>query len=214
MPVEISVVDYGLGNIRSVSKALEESGARVVVTNKPGEISNSRGVVFPGVGAFGKGMENVNKLGLLPYLVKEIKSGKPFLGICLGLQLLFTESEEHGNTAGFDIVKGKVKKFTGDIKIPHMGWNQIKLKMQDVKCKMFAGIPDNSYFYFDHSYYVKPDEDNIISAATSYGTVFTSAVIKDKIWGVQFHPEKSGKNGMRVLRNFLKNVSEKNNSLP
>jgi len=214
MPVRISVIDYGLGNIRSVAKALESAGALVLVTNKPEEISNSSGVVLPGVGAFGRGMENINKLGLLTHLVKEINTGKPFLGICLGFQLLFTESEEHGNTAGFDIVKGKVKKFTGRMKIPHMGWNQAKLKTQDAKYQMFAGIPDNPYFYFDHSYYVVPDDNNIISTTTLYGEVFTSSVIKDTLWGVQFHPEKSGINGMQFLRSFLKNVSKKNNSLP
>lgn len=206
MSVKISVIDYGLGNIRSVAKALEAVGARVIITNKPGEILNSSGVVFPGVGAFGRGMENVNKLGLLTPLIKEMNRGKPFLGICLGLQLLFTESEEHTVSKGFDIIKGKVKRFTGDIKIPHMGWNQVKITPSitpGIKNQIFDGIDDNSYFYFDHSYYVVPSDINIIAADTFYGRNFTASVIKDNIWGVQFHPEKSGKNGLKILKRFV-----------
>jgi len=204
MSAEISVIDYGLGNIRSVAKALETAGAQVIITNKPDEISNSSGVVFPGVGAFGRGMENVNKLKLLPALIKEIDHGKPFLGICLGLQLLFTESAEHTVSKGFDIIKGKVKRFTGGIKIPHMGWNRVKIKNQ-----IFDGIDDNSYFYFDHSYYVELANTDIIAATTFYGSDFTSAVIKDNIWGVQFHPEKSGKNGLKILRRFIQKCLRK-----
>ena len=202
----IAVVDYGLGNIRSVSKALELKGAEVKITQKAEEIKKSRGVVFPGVGAFARGMENVLERNLLGVLREEINSGKPFLGVCLGLQLLFTESEERGPVRGFDIVKGTVKKFTGKMKIPHIGWNTVKILNKE--SRIFSGVEDESYFYFVHSYYAAPENKEITSGETVYGGAFTSAIERGNLWGVQFHPEKSGEAGLKILENFIKLCSE------
>jgi glutamine amidotransferase len=223
----IAVIDYGMGNLRSVSKALESVGAKTIVIDNPNEIISADAVVLPGVGAFYRGMENLKEKNLLPAIYRAVQDNKPFLGICLGLQLLFTESEEHGISKGLDIIKGKVKKFSTGVnpalarkswvKIPHMGWNQVKLKIKNQKSKMenekvktnvFNGIPDGSYFYFDHSYYVEPEDKNTIAATTDYGIDFVSAVNKDNIWGVQFHPEKSSDLGLKILKNFVKSIGE------
>jgi glutamine amidotransferase len=200
------VVDYGLGNLRSVSKALQIWDVQVKVTSDLSTIKKAKGIVLPGVGAFWRGIENLKKLGILDVIVEEIKRGKPFLGICLGLQLLFTESEEHMLSKGMDVLKGRVVKFKQALKIPHMGWNQIKFKMQNSKCKIFEGIVDNSYFYFVHSYYVVPGDRGIIASTTFYGEEFTSAIIKENIVGVQFHPEKSGEVGLKLLMNFISSI--------
>lgn len=195
----IAVVDYGLGNLRSVSKALELVGAEVLVTNKAQELLKAKGVVLPGVGAFLRGMENLKKVDLIPTIQKVIENKRPFLGICLGLQLLFSQSEEHGKTEGLDVIKGVVKKFQGNVKIPHMGWNQIRFK----DCDLFKGIGDNSYFYFVHSYFVEPKDKSFILGTTEYAGKFTSAVGRDNLYAVQFHPEKSGNIGLQVLKNFV-----------
>jgi glutamine amidotransferase len=202
----VAVIDYGLGNLRSVSKALEAVGAGVKVTSSAGAIADSSAIVLPGVGTFKRAMDNLARLRILPSMLKAIKQGRPFLGICLGLQILFTESEEHGYCKGLDIISGKVKKFGSGMKIPHMGWNSIKFKAQGAKSKIFNDIPDGSYFYFVHSYYVTPQDKGMIVATTEYGDEFTSAVNKDNIWGVQFHPEKSEKPGLKILENFCRNV--------
>ena len=202
----IVVIDYGMGNLRSVSKALETVGAKTRVTNRPEDIVSATAIVLPGVGAFSRGMENLKRDKLLPAILENIKKNKPFLGICLGLQLLFTESEEHGISKGLDIIKGHVKKFAPNVKIPHMGWNQIRLKTIDYRpetINLFKDIPDNSYFYFDHSYYVEPEDKSTVVATTQYGKDFVSAVNKDNIWGVQFHPEKSSDLGLKILKNFV-----------
>ena len=170
------------------------------------EIANSlKAIILPGVGAFSKGMDNLRELGVLPGLSRAIKGGKPLLGICLGLQLLFSESEEHGICAGLGVFKGRVRKFVGDIKIPHMGWNTIKTKSRDDKARpeIFENVSDEAYFYFVHSYFVDPEDERIIVATTGYGVDFVSVVNKDNVWGVQFHPEKSDRAGLRVLKNFL-----------
>ena len=200
----IAVIDYGMGNLRSVSKALETVGAQVKVTGNPEEIIEADAIVLPGVGAFYRGMKNLGNLGILPAIFKAIEEGKPFLGICLGLQLLFTESEEHGVNKGLGLIKGRVRKFEPTLKIPHMGWNKVKFKMQNSKCKIFDGVPDESYFYFVHSYYVEPDDKDVILATTGYGVEFASAVAKGNIFGVQFHPEKSTGLGLKILENFVK----------
>ena len=219
----IAVVNYGLGNLRSVSKAIESLGAKVKVTGNPKEIAKAEAIVLPGVGAFHQGMKNIKQLGLSEALIDIINQGKPFLGICLGLQLLFTESEEHGIHKGLDIIKGRVIKFTKVSKIPHMGWNQVKIKnlptksgrlhsglmvrrVEPSKVKIFEGIPQNSYFYFVHSYYVQPRDKDIIVGTTKYGVEFTSVIHKDNVWGVQFHPEKSSDAGLKILKNFIQQV--------
>jgi len=206
----IVVIDYGLGNLRSVAKALEICGAQVRITGEPLAIKNADALVLPGVGAFDRGMENLHKRGIVSVLLKAIKEGKPLLGICLGLQLLFTRSEEGGVYEGLDVVKGEVKKFRKVAKIPHMGWNNVKFKRQKAKGKIdiFDGIPDNSYFYFVHSYYANPEEKDIIATTTIYGGEFTSAIARNNLWGVQFHPEKSGDLGLRILKNFIRIIDK------
>lgn len=202
----IAVIDYGLGNLRSVSKALESLGANVEVTDSPETILNANGVILPGVGAFYHGMNNLEKLGLVSVIKETIKAQKPFFGICLGLQLLFSETEEHGTHKGLDIIKGKVLKFDAHSKIPHMGWNQINAKENVLSTKLFNNIPQQSYFYFVHSYYVAPENKDVIATTTDYGMEFTSAIAKNNIWGVQFHPEKSSDLGLKILANFIEIV--------
>ena len=199
----VVVVDYGLGNIRSVSKALEKKGATVKVTSDASRIKKAQGIVLPGVGAFYRGMENLKKLKIIDVLKDEVEKGKPFLGICLGLQLLFSESEEHTKSEGLNIIKGTVTKFSQGVKIPHMGWNQIQYKDEAECCQVFNGIQNGSYFYFVHSYFVVPQDKSLICTTTSYGEEFTSSIMKDNIYGVQFHPEKSQAQGLKILDNFL-----------
>jgi glutamine amidotransferase len=211
----IAIIDYGMGNLRSVSKGFEAVGATVKVTHDLHIITTASALVLPGVGAFARGMENLTKLNVIPVLCDAVKANKPFLGICLGMQLLFSESEEHGIHKGLDFIPGKVKKFTSSLKIPHMGWNQIEFKIKDAGVrsknktyKIFEGIPEKSYFYFVHSYYVVPDDPNIVTGTTEYGIEFSSAIAKDNVWAVQFHPEKSADLGLKILKNFLKIAQE------
>ena len=201
----IALIDYGLGNLKSVSKALQVAGAEVKITNNPQEIEKAKAIVLPGVGTFQRGMRNLRKLNLLPVLNDAIEGNKPFLGICLGLQLLFSKSEEDGEHKGLGVIKGKVIKFSGDVKIPHIGWNQTTLHATryTLHARMFEGIPNNSYFYFVHSYYVEPEDKSVIAATTNYGKEFVSAIAKGNVWGAQFHPEKSDKLGLKILENFL-----------
>ena len=203
----IAIIDYDMGNLKSVSKAFQMVGAQAKVTDNPNDLSDAKAVVLPGVGAFARAMANLTELDILPAITRIIKDGKPFLGICLGLQLLFTESEEHGTHRGLDILKGKVKRFDLQLKTPHMGWNEVKIKSPQSTVhspQLFEDIADNSYFYFVHTYYVDPDDKGIIIGTTKYGKDFASAVNKDNIWGVQFHPEKSSELGLKFLENFCK----------
>lgn len=202
------MVDYGMGNIRSVTKAFETAGAAVEVTHNPRTIAEAEAIVLPGVGAFARGMENLKKLNIISSIHEAAEKKIPVLGICLGLQLLFAESEEHGVHKGMGLIKGRVKKFPESVKIPHMGWNNVKVRNQNVKCKMFDGITDDSHFYFVHSYYVEPEDRAVIIGTTEYGEEFVSAINRDSIWGVQFHPEKSSENGLKILRNFCRYVKE------
>ena len=204
----IAVIDYGMGNLRSVQKALEFVGAKVIVTHDPDLILNADSVVLPGVGAFKDCMANLKKLKLVDPIRKFIDCGKPFLGICLGLQVLFEESEEYGPVAGLGILPGKVVKFPGGssetkngrpIKIPHMGWNQIKVKKN---VPLFGGVGDAPYFYFVHSYYVVPEDQNMIATVTNYGVEFVSGIQHKNIYAFQFHPEKSQTLGLSILERF------------
>jgi glutamine amidotransferase len=203
---DIVVIDYGLGNLRSVTKALEAVGATVELTADPQRIVSAKGAVLPGVGAFSAGMENLRSRHLLPAVQERIAEGKPLLGICLGLQLLFTLSEEHGLHGGLDVVKGRVVRFGEGLKIPHMGWNAIKPVRQPPASCLFEGIPDSSFFYFVHSYYVVPEDESVVAATTEYGIEFASAVARESLFAVQFHPEKSSDLGLKVLENFVKYV--------
>ena len=204
----IAVIDYGMGNLRSVQKSLEFVGAKVIVTHDPDLILNANSVVLPGVGAFKDCMANLKKLKLVDPIRKFIDGGKPFLGICLGLQVLFEESEEYGPVAGLGILPGKVVKFPGGssetkngrpIKIPHMGWNQIKVKKN---VPLFGGVGDAPYFYFVHSYYVVPEDQNMIATVTNYGVEFVSGIQHENIYAFQFHPEKSQTLGLSMLERF------------
>ena len=195
----IAIIDYGMGNLRSVQKALENVGARTQVTQKREDIRKASKVVLPGVGAMRPAMKRLNEIGLIPTLKESIEEGKPFLGICLGFQLLFERSDEGGDVEGLSILQGRVRRFSS-LKVPHMGWNQLKIKTAD--CALFKGIEDLSNVYLCHSYYVQPKDERIIAATTDYGVVFASFVHSRNIYGVQFHPEKSQAVGLTILKNF------------
>lgn len=203
----ITIIDYGMGNLHSVSKALEKAGAKVKISSRPTDILKAEKLVLPGVGAFKEAMSELKKRKLIKPIIKyitEIK--KPFLGLCLGLQLLFEESEEGGRIKGLGILKGKVRRFnfplSKKLKIPHMGWNQIRIKNKN--CPILKGIPDKTYMYFVHSYYVEPKDKKNIAALTNYGLNFTSAICQDNIYAWQGHPEKSQKMGLKILENFVR----------
>ncbi|MDN5308899.1 MAG: imidazole glycerol-phosphate synthase subunit HisH [Methanolobus sp.] len=197
---KIVIIDYGLGNLRSVRKGLEHAGADVVISSDPAEILGADGVILPGVGAFRDAMKNIQCL--LDTIHSYVDSGKPMLGICLGQQILMSESEEGGFTGGLDLIKGSVLRFPHtELKVPHMGWNSIGISR---KHPFFEGIPDNTYVYFVHSFYVDTAAGNTL-ASTEYGTKFAASVVNDtgNVIGTQFHPEKSGDMGLRMLRNFV-----------
>lgn len=197
----VVIVDYGMGNLRSVQKALERIGAQAVVTRDARVIRDADRLVLPGVGAFAECMRNLSEYGLVEPVVEVIRSGRPFLGICLGLQLLFDESEEFGIHEGLKLVPGKVRGFQRNmgLKIPHMGWNRVFFSKES---PFFRGIEDGSFFYFVHSYYVDPTDRADIAAETEYGIRFTCAIQRDNIFATQFHPEKSQEIGLKLLKNF------------
>ena len=196
----IAVVDYGMGNLRSVEKGFAHVGVDARVVSDAKSLDDADGIVLPGVGAFRDCMANLEELELTAPILKNIEKGKPFMGICLGLQLLFGESGEFGHTKGLGVLGGTVPRFPeSDLKVPHMGWNQINIKAQ---APILEGIPDGSYFYFVHSYYVAPEDASITATTTDYGVEFTSMVWKDNVFATQFHPEKSQELGLRLLKNF------------
>jgi len=196
----IAIIDYGMGNLRSVQKAFEHVGAQARVTNVITDIFKADKVVLPGVGAMGPAMQKLQELSLPGPIRKVIQDGKPFLGICLGLQLLFERSSEGGFAEGLKILEGSVERFT-ELKVPHMGWNQIQ--PQAAGSKLFANIDPGENVYFCHSYFVKPKDPLITAAITNYGADFVAAVVRQNVWGVQFHPEKSQKAGLQILKNFV-----------
>ncbi|GMR05367.1 MAG: imidazole glycerol phosphate synthase subunit HisH [Thermodesulfobacteriota bacterium] len=202
----IAIIDYDMGNLRSVAKAFEKVGARARVTRDPGVIMDASHVVLPGVGAFRDCIAHLDEFNLITPILKSVKAGKPFLGICLGLQLLFDESTEFGRHKGLGLIKGSVVRFpasTGadglELKVPHMGWNDIKMKKES---PLLKGIHDGAYFYFVHSYYTAPEDAGVTLTTTGYGVEFTSAVEKENIMACQFHPEKSQRVGLKLLKNF------------
>ena len=197
----IAIIDYGMGNLRSVSKAFEAVGHQAIVTREVAAIQNASHVVLPGVGAFGDCMSNLKQYELIEPIKAAIQSGKPFLGICLGFQLLFTESEEFGRHEGLDLLPGKVRAFSKDqaLKVPHMGWNQVNIQRA---CPVFEGIADGSDWYFVHSFFVDPYDKQITASMTTYGMSFTSSIWKDNVVACQFHPEKSQAVGLQLIRNF------------
>ena len=202
----IALLDYEMGNLHSVSKALEHTGADVDILTQPAEMDKYSALVLPGVGNFGDCAEKCREHGFDKLTLEWINSGKPFLGICVGMQLLMEESEEAPGIPGLGIFKGKVKLFKPDdpaLKVPQMGWNQVE---QILKNQIFNDIPNNSYFYFVHSYYVEPENAEIILGETDYGIKYCSFIQKDNIFATQFHPEKSQKIGLKLLENFVKIV--------
>jgi glutamine amidotransferase len=202
----IAIIDYGMGNLRSVQRAFEHVGAEVIVTAHRETIASASAVVLPGVGAFGKAMSNLERAGLTDVIRQVIAQGRPFLGICLGLQLLFEESEEMGQHRGLGVFGGQVKRFEVDLKVPQIGWNQIHIQRPG---PLLEGVADGSYAYFVHSYYVAPTDPEIVLATTDYEIDYASIVGQDNVFGIQFHPEKSQAVGLRILRNFTALVESK-----
>ena len=195
------IIDYGMGNLRSVEKALEAVGGRPVITSDPNTIRKAERLVLPGVGAFGDAMENLMRSGTDKVIREAVESGKPLLGLCLGLQLLFSESEEFGSHQGLNLIPGNVRRFNEPgLRVPHVGWNQIEGIRPD---PLLVNIPEGSYFYFVHSFFVEPADPEHVLRCTSYGHRFCSIASRGKVWGAQFHPEKSQDVGKRLLRNFL-----------
>lgn len=198
----VVIIDYGMGNLFSVKNALGAINAEVVISKNPEDLKKADHIILPGVGAFPDGMKNLKELGIIPALEDEVlKKKKPFLGICLGMQLLASEGEEHGLTSGLGWIKGRVRKFdvSEELRIPHVGWNDVS---PAPNAKLFAGI-DSNIFYFVHSYFLVPENSGLVSASCEYGEKFTAAVESGNIFGVQFHPEKSQKSGLKLLKNFL-----------
>jgi len=203
----ITIIDYGMGNLRSVHKAFEKFCPDVIVSSSAKDIARADKIVLPGVGAFKVAMDELKKRDLIEPVKASIKEGKPFLGICLGLQLLFSESEEGGvKIKGLNIIKGRVKKFKkkSGLKIPHMGWNNITAKGKGQKAEILKGVKSGSYMYFVHSYYAAPKDKKVILCETDYGANFTSGIRKDNVYGFQFHPEKSQAAGLKIIENFVK----------
>jgi len=194
----IGIIDYKLNNLRSVQKAFEKVGASAFISSDAKELSRAEKLVLPGVGAFGKAMENIKMLGLEEMICSSAKAGKPLIGICLGMQLLFTRSSENGMHDGLNLIAGEVKMFPNSVKVPHIGWNQMEIRHPS---KILKSVVDKSFVYFVHSYYAQPLEQ-VTLTTTEYGFNFTSVVQKDHIFGLQFHPEKSQVAGLQMLKNF------------
>lgn len=202
----IVIIDYGMGNLRSVQKGFEKVGFEALVSDDPRVIEGADKLVLPGVGAFRDCMDNLRQGGFIGPIERHIEAGRPFLGICLGLQLLFTESEEFGLHAGLNIIPGRVRRFPADLqqagealKVPHMGWNQLAIQRP---APIFEGVPSGESVYFVHSYYVEPEDPSVVAATADYGLTFCAAVWRDNVMATQFHPEKSQQVGLRILKNF------------
>ncbi|MCM1263864.1 MAG: imidazole glycerol phosphate synthase subunit HisH [Butyrivibrio sp.] len=198
----VAIIDYDAGNIKSVEKAVMALGEDAVVTRDRRAILDAGHVILPGVGSFGDAMEKLHKYGLVDTIMKVVEQGTPFLGICLGLQLLFDSSEESAGVKGLGILPGEILRIpeNDDIKIPHIGWNSLSYPNEG---RLFNGLPEGAYVYFVHSYYLKAGQPEIVKAATEYGTLIHASVEKDNVFACQFHPEKSSETGMKILRNFL-----------
>ncbi|GAC1360084.1 MAG: imidazole glycerol phosphate synthase subunit HisH [Ktedonobacteraceae bacterium] len=202
----IAIIDYGAGNIRSIEKALEHVGAQVQITDDANVVAQSQAIVLPGVGSGGSAMARITECKLDEAIREATLRGKPFLGICLGMQLLADHHAE-GEVAGLRLFRGEVRRIPHGPKIPHMGWNQITALQAGLP--IFADIPPDAYFYFAHSYYVEPQDQQGVAALTDYGSPYCSVIATEQVWGTQFHPEKSGAAGMQLLKNFVKWVHKK-----
>lgn len=200
----IAIIDYGVGNLFSVEKALAALGADAKITSDARTIAAADKIVLPGVGAFGDCMENLTATGLIPTIKDFVKTGKPMLGICVGLQILFEGSEESIGVAGLGLLKGKVRRIQAPVlKVPHMGWNSLTIKSPRQPLDLFQGLSEKPYVYFVHSYHAVPQDSSIVTATTEYGSELTAAVAKGNIQATQFHPEKSGDVGLAILKNFI-----------
>jgi glutamine amidotransferase len=195
----IAIIDYGMGNLRSVQKGFEKVGYQAEIVHDPDAVRQAEKIVLPGVGAFRDAMQNLRETGMVGAINEVVTDGKPFLGICLGLQLMFTTSEEGGIYEGLNIFPGRVRLLPPGLKVPHMGWNQIELQKS---CPILKDIPAGAAFYFVHSYYVDPEDSEVTTTLTDYGIKFTSIASRDNVFGIQFHPEKSSAMGLRILKNF------------
>ena len=197
----IGIINYGAGNLRSLKNAFEKISVSSAIVNSPGELGKCSKIVLPGVGAFGEIMLNMRKCGMDRAIIDSIDSGKPFLGICLGMQALFEWSEENLGTSGLGVLKGQVRRFSGTLKVPQMGWNKIEIERDS---KLFENIATGSFVYFANSFFPEPADNSLVLSRTTYGKPFCSALDKGNLFAVQFHPEKSGETGLRVLKNFAK----------
>lgn len=197
----IVIIDYGAGNLRSVLNAISRLGYQAKITSTPRDLVTAPVVILPGVGAAAVSMGNLKRLGLVNPIRHVIAEGRPFLGICIGLQLLFTGTEEGGWHECLDVIPGAVRRLPQGLKIPHMGWNQVR---QGISHPIFSGIPDEANFYFVHSFYAEPEDTSVVAGTTSYGVSICSVIIKDNLIATQFHPEKSGEHGLKMYANFLK----------
>jgi glutamine amidotransferase len=202
----IAIIDYGAGNLRSVVNAITNLDYQPQITSRPSELLGAQAAILPGVGAGGSTMDSLNRLGLSQSIRQFIASGRPFFGVCIGLQVLFTGTEEGGWHDCLGIIPGRVKKLPQGLKIPHMGWNQVKQKFYH---PIFESIPDAANFYFVHSYYAVPDDSSLVAGETEYGIPICSVVARDNLVATQFHPEKSGEPGLRMYDNFLKLASRR-----
>ncbi len=197
----IAIIDYGAGNLRSVAKAIARLGYASKVTADPRDVLTAEAVILPGVGAAGDTMDSLRSLGMVDAICQVIAEGRPFFGVCLGLQVLFTTSEEGGGQRCLDLVPGSVRKLPSGLKVPHMGWNQVRQKLAH---PLFDGIPNGANFYFVHSYYVDPEDSSVVAGETDYAVSFCSIIVRGNLVATQFHPEKSGDLGLRIYDNFLK----------
>ncbi|TEU13691.1 MAG: imidazole glycerol phosphate synthase subunit HisH [Anaerolineales bacterium] len=195
----LTIVDYGVGNLRSVYMAFRRLGLEAQITSEPKALRRASAIVLPGVGAFGDAIGSIRALGLEDAILSTINNGVPFLGICMGLQLLFEVSEEMGEHRGLGVLAGRVRRFPQGQRVPHMGWNQVH---QVRAIRLWDGVPDHSYAYFVHSYYADPEDESVVAARTDYGLDYVSAVARGNVCAIQFHPEKSQDVGERILRNF------------
>ncbi|TMG06545.1 MAG: imidazole glycerol phosphate synthase subunit HisH [Chloroflexi bacterium] len=199
--MKVVIVDFGAGNLHSVSRAVVNAGTRPLVTSNPSYLEDAEAVIVPGVGAAADTMSNLRASGFVEPIRDYIASGRPFLGVCMGQQALFEVSEEGGEHECLGILPGRVVRFSNGLKVPHMGWNQVRIVKQH---PIFEGVDDGSYFYFVHSYYPQPADPDVVIGETEYGVTFASVIARDNIVATQFHPEKSGEAGLRMYANFLK----------
>ena len=196
----IAIIDYGAGNLRSVANAIGKLGYYPIVTSDPGKVLDAAAVILPGVGAAADTMNNLEKLGMTNIIWQLIRQGRPLFAVCVGLQILFSGTEEGGWHECLRVIPGTVRRLPSGLKIPHIGWNQVK---QTIAHPVFEGIPDEANFYFVHSYYAEPDDMSVVAGTTEYGVSMCSMVIKDNLIATQFHPEKSGEHGLKMYSNFL-----------